>query len=186
MGNPADRKDLVIFGATGFTGERVVRVAIKKQQQDPSFTFSIAGRSIAKLREVLSRAQKLAGKFSLTRICLKIYLYKALSLFGLQRPRFGLWSVPLTFKFLFSAGLEEFEVQMLEADLKNPETIRAMCLSAKVLINCVGPVLSEVLGRSPYFIDFSSSFSTASMENRLSRRVLKLAPITLTLVVNHR
>ncbi|XP_055328322.1 saccharopine dehydrogenase-like oxidoreductase [Paramacrobiotus metropolitanus] len=53
--------DAVIFGATGFTGERVVRAAIRKQKQEPGFTFAIAGRSVDKLRQVLNRCKQISG-----------------------------------------------------------------------------------------------------------------------------
>ena len=58
----SQKSDLIIFGATGFTGERVVRQAIAKQQKEgKNFSFAIAGRSIEKLREVLNRAKKIHG-----------------------------------------------------------------------------------------------------------------------------
>lgn len=57
-----NRADVVIFGASGFTGERVVRVAMRKQQEDPEFTFKVAGRSINKLREVLERCKEVTGE----------------------------------------------------------------------------------------------------------------------------
>ncbi|OQV24954.1 Saccharopine dehydrogenase-like oxidoreductase [Hypsibius exemplaris] len=119
MMGPTERKAVVIFGATGFTGEWVVRAAIKKQQQESNFTFAIAGRSIPKLKDVLNRAKKING-------------------------------------------LEEFDVEIIQADVKDEESIRKMCQRGTVLINCVGPyrfygeqIVKACIEANTHYVDIS-------------------------------
>jgi len=45
--------DLVVFGATGFTGKYVVETIVKTLKYDPSFTYAVAGRTTSKLDAVL-------------------------------------------------------------------------------------------------------------------------------------
>ncbi|XP_064120928.1 saccharopine dehydrogenase-like oxidoreductase isoform X2 [Macrobrachium nipponense] len=62
---PGQRYDLVIFGATGFTGqyvvEEVARVAQKEEASKVPLTWAVAGRSSNKLQEALATAQKETG-----------------------------------------------------------------------------------------------------------------------------
>ncbi|XP_066961736.1 saccharopine dehydrogenase-like oxidoreductase isoform X2 [Macrobrachium rosenbergii] len=62
---PGLRYDLVIFGATGFTGqyvvEEVARVAQKEEATKVPLTWAVAGRSSNKLQETLATAQKETG-----------------------------------------------------------------------------------------------------------------------------
>uniref|UniRef100_A0A914ZLJ2 Saccharopine dehydrogenase NADP binding domain-containing protein n=2 Tax=Parascaris univalens TaxID=6257 RepID=A0A914ZLJ2_PARUN len=53
------RHDLVIFGATGFTGIRVVELLLKS---DEKIDFAIAGRNEIKLKNILSDISKRIGK----------------------------------------------------------------------------------------------------------------------------
>ena len=60
---PSDRADVVIFGATGYTGQYVVEHAARAAKRgggDP-FTLAVAGRSEDKLRKVLSQAAAATG-----------------------------------------------------------------------------------------------------------------------------
>lgn len=58
----ASRYDLVIFGATGFTGQYVVEEVIRISEHNPKLTWAVAGRRASRLKEVLSNAYKEAGK----------------------------------------------------------------------------------------------------------------------------
>ena len=56
--------DLIIFGATGYTGEWVVEECANLQKSNSDFkpfTWAVAGRSEGKLIETLSKVSKLTG-----------------------------------------------------------------------------------------------------------------------------
>ena len=58
--------DLIIFGATGFTGKYAVRSMVQMllDQTEHGIKFAIAGRSLDKLRNVLQELQpEFAGQF---------------------------------------------------------------------------------------------------------------------------
>lgn len=55
--------DLVVFGATGFTGEFVVQeIARTVEEEKGGLTWAIAGRSMSKLQAVLAKATEKTGK----------------------------------------------------------------------------------------------------------------------------
>lgn len=57
-----ERYDVVIFGATGFTGQFVVEEMCRVQDEDGgSLTFAVAGRNMEKLQKVLEQASKQTG-----------------------------------------------------------------------------------------------------------------------------
>lgn len=55
------RLDIVIFGATGFTGKVAVR-EILKFVKDKNITWGVAGRSEDKLKQVLQEVSDKAGE----------------------------------------------------------------------------------------------------------------------------
>ena len=55
------RYDLVVFGATGFTGQYVVEEIARSIDEEGSLTWAIAGRSMQKLQGVLKQASKTTG-----------------------------------------------------------------------------------------------------------------------------
>ncbi|XP_026333461.1 saccharopine dehydrogenase-like oxidoreductase [Hyposmocoma kahamanoa] len=52
------RFDMVIFGATGFTGRRAVQEVARLSKKYGPFTWAVAGRSETKLQDVLAEASK--------------------------------------------------------------------------------------------------------------------------------
>lgn len=60
---PSKRKfDLIIFGATSFTGKWLVQEVLKTLENGDSFTWAIAGRSQSKLDALLEEVSKETGK----------------------------------------------------------------------------------------------------------------------------
>jgi short subunit dehydrogenase-like uncharacterized protein len=58
-----DRKfDIVLYGASGFTGAYVLEEFVKSEYAD-RFRFAVAGRNEQKLRKVLSDVGDLIGKY---------------------------------------------------------------------------------------------------------------------------
>ena len=71
-GLAGQRYDLVVFGATGYTGQFVVEEVARTAEQEKSqgkvpLSWAIAGRSEKKLQDVLATAKKETGK--LLHIC---------------------------------------------------------------------------------------------------------------------
>ncbi|KAK7103671.1 saccharopine dehydrogenase-like oxidoreductase isoform X2 [Littorina saxatilis] len=54
--------DLIIFGATGFTGQFVVDEVVRVAEEEGSLTWAIAGRSMEKLQKVLEESSQRTGK----------------------------------------------------------------------------------------------------------------------------
>ena len=59
----ADRLDLVVFGATGFTGQFVVEEIARIEGEHAGLTWGIAGRSRAKLEKIRQQAAKETGQW---------------------------------------------------------------------------------------------------------------------------
>ncbi|XP_041353801.1 saccharopine dehydrogenase-like oxidoreductase [Gigantopelta aegis] len=51
---PKKRYDVVIFGATGFTGQFVVKELVRTTETEPGLTWAVAGRTMDKLQKVLT------------------------------------------------------------------------------------------------------------------------------------
>jgi len=58
----ADRLDIIIFGATGFTGKVAVEEIVALAKEKGNLTWGIAGRTQSKLQEALDSAAKKTGK----------------------------------------------------------------------------------------------------------------------------
>ena len=57
-----DKKyDIVVFGATGFTGQFVVEEIARTIEEEKGLTWAIAGRNMQKLQAVLREASKQTG-----------------------------------------------------------------------------------------------------------------------------
>src|SRR5882724_5539424 len=62
MSEQKDREfDIVVFGASGFTGQFVVEEMARSVAKDPTIKWAISGRSRQKLTEVLAIASKETG-----------------------------------------------------------------------------------------------------------------------------
>ncbi|XP_056463832.1 saccharopine dehydrogenase-like oxidoreductase [Gadus chalcogrammus] len=90
---------IIIYGASGFTGQYVVEEVARTVSEGPSGTlrWAVAGRSKAKLEKVLEQA---AG--------------------ALSKP-------------------ELRTVDIIVSDVKEPDSLAAMCKQAVIVLNCVGP-----------------------------------------------
>lgn len=54
------RLDVIIFGATGYTGQYVVEEMARKAQQF-GFKWGVAGRTVDKLKQILQQASDITG-----------------------------------------------------------------------------------------------------------------------------
>ncbi|MCJ8737255.1 hypothetical protein PDJAM_G00022030 [Pangasius djambal] len=91
---------LIVFGASGFTGRFVVEEVARSSAEVPGgkLTWAIAGRSRDKLEKVLQEAAQQLGKPEL-----------------------------------------QSEVEIIVADVSEPDSLAAMCKLGHVILNCVGP-----------------------------------------------
>ncbi|CAL1603892.1 unnamed protein product [Knipowitschia caucasica] len=91
---------LVIFGASGFTGQFVVEEAARTASEGPNGTlkWAVAGRSRQKLEKILEQAASVLSKPEL-----------------------------------------RTEVDIIVADVGEPDSLAAMCKQAVIVLNCVGP-----------------------------------------------
>lgn len=58
--------DLVIFGASGFTGQFVVEEVARKTNDIPDFKWAVAGRNDVKLQTCLQEASQTTGDVTLS------------------------------------------------------------------------------------------------------------------------
>lgn len=56
-----ERLDFVIYGASGYTGQYVLREVAQKAQIDTNLTWAIAGRTRVKLTKCLKAAEQELG-----------------------------------------------------------------------------------------------------------------------------
>uniref|UniRef100_A0A673ZQP0 Saccharopine dehydrogenase-like oxidoreductase n=1 Tax=Salmo trutta TaxID=8032 RepID=A0A673ZQP0_SALTR len=91
---------IVIFGASGFTGQFVVEEVARTVSEGPngSLTWAVAGRSRQKLDKVLEQTAGTLGKPEL-----------------------------------------RTAVEVIVADVGEPDSLAAMCKQAVIVLNCVGP-----------------------------------------------
>ncbi|XP_033845767.1 saccharopine dehydrogenase-like oxidoreductase [Periophthalmus magnuspinnatus] len=91
---------LVIFGASGFTGQFVVEEVARTASEGPngSLKWAVAGRSKQKLEKILEQAAGVLSKPEL-----------------------------------------RAEVDIIVADVGEPDSLAAMCKQAVIVLNCVGP-----------------------------------------------
>ncbi|MGH0152997.1 UNVERIFIED_CONTAM: hypothetical protein FKN15_023443 [Acipenser sinensis] len=92
--------DLVIFGASGFTGQFVVEEVARNSAEGPKGTlkWAVAGRNHQKLQQVLDQAAGNLGKPEL-----------------------------------------KSEVDIIIADVEDPDSLASMSKQAAIVLNCVGP-----------------------------------------------
>ena len=55
--------DLVIFGATGFTGQYVAE-EVARIADEENITWAVAGRNVDKLKTILENVEKATGKLT--------------------------------------------------------------------------------------------------------------------------
>lgn len=72
--NSDHRYDVVIYGASGFTGQYVLESFVNSEEYNKS-TIAVAGRSEKKLQQTLNYVGNLTGLNLLTKIC-KILLFR--------------------------------------------------------------------------------------------------------------
>ncbi|XP_076156533.1 saccharopine dehydrogenase-like oxidoreductase [Alosa pseudoharengus] len=91
---------IIIFGASGFTGQFVIEEVARTSSEGPKGTlkWAIAGRSRQKLEKVLEQAAGVLGKPEL-----------------------------------------KSEVDIIVADVGEPDSLAAMCKQGVIVLNCVGP-----------------------------------------------
>lgn len=57
----AKKFDIIVFGATGFTGKHCVKELAEVWDENPDLKWAVAGRSMEKLRSVVDWAAEKSG-----------------------------------------------------------------------------------------------------------------------------
>ena len=65
MANQGEKLDLIIFGATGYTG-KVAVFEVVKLAKEKNVTWGVAGRNQSKLENVLKQVSEKSGKDHVT------------------------------------------------------------------------------------------------------------------------
>ena len=111
--------DVIVFGASGFTGQFVTEELCRQQSDGGnSLKWAAAGRNEAKVRDTLQ--------------CTHVHPVVHIVLF----------MIPLSLSLLLilhaASGIEGVDV--IAADVADQDSLENMCAKATVVINCVGPV----------------------------------------------
>ncbi|KAJ0177879.1 hypothetical protein K1T71_006752 [Dendrolimus kikuchii] len=113
--------DLLVYGATGFTGKHVVQflVRVRKDKEYEALTWGVAGRSKEKLMNLKKEIQAM--------------------------------------------GMEIHDLETVESNVDDENSLKAMTQKCKVLINCVGPytvlgepVVKACIETGTHYVDISA------------------------------
>lgn len=160
-----ERYDIVIFGASGFTGQFVVE-EVARVAPTERLTWSVSGRSMEKIQKVLSKASKRTGNTHIKNFAglsksRKIFVdqFKLQAMHGCMLTKYKvLCSIYEQWKFVGSklqiwycdaaaslffclfAGNDLESTPIIIADTSSDESLLQMAKQAKLVLNCVGPV----------------------------------------------
>lgn len=110
-----DRLDIILFGATGFTGKRTIPQLTKLIRTEKlSLTWGVAGRSEKKLKEALLEMEEKTGT---------------------SRQ----FLISLTLKSSIVIGEDYSKIPIICADVEDAKSLEKMTASARIIINTVGP-----------------------------------------------
>ena len=109
------RFNLVVFGATGFTGQYVAE-EVARIAGEENITWAVAGRNEKKLKVILQNVEKNTGIKSLTIACTLNFLYS--------------W---------FLKGISVDNVGIVIANVDDQDSLNEMAKVSGVVLNCVGP-----------------------------------------------
>lgn len=68
------RLDIILYGATGFTGEHI----LKRLVDEKNITYGIAGRNQARMEKLLAKVGKKAGELEITYVGIQNMIYNQL------------------------------------------------------------------------------------------------------------
>lgn len=110
-----ERLDLIVFGATGFTGKYTVAEVHRIVKNGEALTWGIAGRSQSKLEKIIKDLEKKTGNLLLNiQMVMDVKVYRIL-------------------------GDDLSKVKIVIADVSDEVSLKDMTSQAKVIVNCCGP-----------------------------------------------
>ncbi|KAK7490245.1 hypothetical protein BaRGS_00018590 [Batillaria attramentaria] len=128
--------DLVIFGATGFTGQFVVDEVARVAEEEGGLKWAVAGRTMAKLQKVLEQSsQRTVNGDGIDLVWHWRRSCRDRDIYALAPGKTSCITVSLT--LLYRKNLEE--IPIIIADVSNYQSLLDMSQQAKVVLNCVGP-----------------------------------------------
>jgi short subunit dehydrogenase-like uncharacterized protein len=137
--------DIVIFGASGYTGQFVIEYVARAAKED-NLKWAVAGKKKGYFQNKATKVTK----------CMMFFLGRDVS-----KLTEALASASANSGF---EGLEK-SIPMIQCDVKNEESIREMARSTRLVLNCVGPYrfFGEVVVRAcvengTHHVDISGKF----------------------------
>lgn len=107
--------DIILFGATGFTGQYVAR-ELARVASSEKISWAIAGRNLEKMKQVLDSVHQVSGR--------------------------KLISSPIMECKQDNSNFSEIsteEVGLIKADVEDVDSLNLMAQKGRTVLNCVGP-----------------------------------------------
>lgn len=120
----ARQYDLIVFGATGFTGQYVSE-EIARIADAENVTWAVSGRNTGKMKTILENVEKSTGKG------------EGASLDSLAYN--GCWSSIFLFSCFLVSGKSLKNVGIIKADVSDSASLGEMAKQGRIVLNCVGP-----------------------------------------------
>ena len=162
-----ERFDIVVFGATGFTGQYVAE-ELARIAEEERITWAVAGRNINKLKGILNCIKEETGTI----------------LYALSFDFDKIHDVLAKHFLYIIQGNNMDAVGVIIADIENAVSLNEMARKARVVLNCVGPykffgedVIKACILNGASHIDISGEPKVSTIKSVIFVTILKTEKI---------